>query len=119
MDSDEEMISTAGWATYASLVSIKPDAELNLKEIEQLLNRVEHEIGSAPNRTRYEMNAFVIAVGGYVAPLTTKAKATAKAIGKVEVDMGDTSCNVPLAFDYIAKVEKMGRVGKKRKSAKC
>jgi hypothetical protein len=65
------------------------------------------------------MNSFVIAVGGYVAPLTPKAKATAKAIGKVEVDMGDTSCNVPLAIDYIAKVEKMGRIGRKRQTAMC
>lgn len=119
MDSDDEMISTAGWATYASLVAIKPDAELDLAEIERLLNRVKNEVGSAPNRTRYEMNNFVISVGGYVAPLTAKAKAAAKAIGTVEVDMGDTSCNVPLAFDYIAKIEKMGRIGQKRKTAMC
>jgi 3-methyladenine DNA glycosylase AlkD len=119
MDSDEEMISTAGWSTYASLVSIKPDDELDLAEIERLLNRAKNEIGSAPNRTRYAMNNFVISVGGYVAPLTAKAKAVAKALGTVEVDMGDTSCNVPLAYDYITKIEKMGRVGQKRKSARC
>jgi len=119
IDSDEEMISTAGWSAYASLVAIKPDAELDLAEIERLLNRVKNEIGNAPNRTRYAMNNFVIAVGGSVAPLTAKAKAAAKAIGTVEVDMGDTSCNVPLAYDYIAKIEKMGRVGLKRKTAMC
>ena len=50
IDSDDEMISTAGWSTYASLVAIKPDAELDLAEIEKLLNRVKNEIGSAPNR---------------------------------------------------------------------
>jgi hypothetical protein len=33
--------------------------------------------------------------------------------------MGDTACKVPLAVDYIAKVESMKRVGKKRKTAKC
>jgi 3-methyladenine DNA glycosylase AlkD len=119
MDSDEEMISTAGWATYASLVAIKPDSELEVAEIERLLNRVKAEIGSAPNLTRYTMNSFVIAVGGYVAPLTAKAKAAAKAIGPVDVDMGDTSCKVPLAFDYITKIEKLGRIGLKRKTAMC
>jgi 3-methyladenine DNA glycosylase AlkD len=119
MDGGEELIASAGWSTYASLVSIKPDAELDLAEIEKLLNRVKAEIGGAPNRVRYCMNNFVIAVGGYVAPLTAKAKAAARAIGAVEVDVGDTSCQVPDAFEYIAKIEKMGRVGRKRKTAMC
>ncbi len=119
IDSESEQVATAGWCTYASLLAVKPDAELDLAEIEKLLRRVENEIGSAPNRVRYAMNNFVIATGGYVAPLTAKAKTTAKAVGTVEVDMGDTSCNVPNASDYIAKIEKAGRVGKKRKHAAC
>jgi hypothetical protein len=65
------------------------------------------------------MNGFVISVGTYVKPLLKHAKAVAKKIGAVEVDMGDTACRVPLATAYIAKVEKMGRVGKKRKTMKC
>jgi hypothetical protein len=119
MDSGDEMTATAGWCTYASLLSIKPDAELDLAEVEKLLGRVQNEIGSAPNRVRYAMNNFVIAAGSYVAPLTKKAKAVAKALGTVEVDMGDTSCSVPDACAYIDKIEKAGRVGKKRKHAGC
>ncbi len=65
------------------------------------------------------MNGFVISVGTYVKPLLSAAKQTAKTIGVVSVDMGDTACKVPLATDYIKKVETMGRVGKKRKTAKC
>jgi hypothetical protein len=61
----------------------------------------------------------VIAVGAYVKPLSAKAKRAAKAIGVVSVDMGDTACKVPLATEYIAKIEAAGRVGKKRKTAKC
>jgi 3-methyladenine DNA glycosylase AlkD len=119
MDHDKEQIAAAGWSTYGSLIAIKPDAELDLAEIEKLLERVKREIGSAPNRVRYCMNQFVIAVGAFVAPLTAKAKAIAQAIGTVEVDMGDTSCQVPDACAYIEKIESMGRVGKKRKSAMC
>ena len=33
--------------------------------------------------------------------------------------MGGTACKVPNAVEYIAKVEKMGRLGKKRKTAMC
>jgi len=119
IDAKEEPIATAGWSTYSSLVAIKPDAELDLHEVEGLMGRVKSEIGRAPNSVRYAMNNFVIAVGGYVAPLSAKAKAAAKAIGRVEVDMGDTACNVPDALAYIAKIEKMGRVGQKRKTAMC
>ena len=119
IDRDEEMIASAGWSTYGCLLSIKPDADLDLAEVEKLLGRVRAEIGGAPNRVRATMNMFVIMVGSYVAPLTARAKATAKALGKVEVDVGDTACRVPDATAYIAKVEAAGRVGKKRKRAGC
>ena len=109
----------SGWNTYAGLLSTLPDDELDLDEIAELLDHVAENIHDAPNYVRYVMNGFVIAVGSYVKPLAKKAKAVAKKIGKLEVDMGETSCKVPLATEYIAKVEKAGRVGKKRKSAKC
>jgi hypothetical protein len=58
-------------------------------------------------------------VGTYVPDLTAKAKATAKAIGKVTVDMGDTDCKVPDAGAYIDKMIATGRHGKKRKTVMC
>lgn len=119
MDSDKEQVAAAGWSTYACLLAIKPDAELDLVEVEKLMNRVRAEVGSAKNREKYCMVMFVISVGTYVVPLLAKAKAVAKAVGVVDVDVGDTSCQVPVASDYIAKVESMGRVGKKRKHAAC
>ena len=119
IDSDSEQVANAGWCTYSSLVSIKPDAELDLAEIETLLGRVEKEIGSAPNRVRYAMNNFVISVGAFVPALTERAKRVGKAIGTVEVDMGDTSCQVPDACAAIEKGENRGAVGKKRKHAGC
>ena len=74
---------------------------------------------TAPNKVRYVMNQFVIAVGAYVKPLLAEAKKAAQAIGTVSVDMGDTACKVPDASEYIAKIEAMGRVGKKRKTVRC
>jgi hypothetical protein len=90
-----------------------------VKEIKGLLKEIETRIDKAPGRVRYTMNGFVIAVGTYVKPLLRQAKATAKKIGKVDVDMGETSCKVPLAFEYIEKVETANRLGKKRKTIKC
>jgi len=119
MKSRKEHVAACGWATYAGLLAVTPDEELDLAEIQELLDRVVVEIGSAPNRARYTMNGFVISVGTYVRPLLKQAKAAAQQIGKVNVDMGGTACKVPRAAEYIAKVETMGRVGKKRKTVKC
>jgi 3-methyladenine DNA glycosylase AlkD len=119
IDSKAEAIAASGWNTWSSIVSITPDEELDLDELVELLERVQKEIHAAPNRVRYVMNGFVIAVGSYVPARTARAKAVAKAIGLVEVDMGDTACQVPAALDYIAKVEKAGRLGKKRATAMC
>jgi 3-methyladenine DNA glycosylase AlkD len=117
--SPKESVAAAGWATYGGILSVTPDAELDLGEVERLLGRIQSGIASAPNRVRYCMNNFVIAVGAYVVPLAAKAKAVARALGKVEVDMGDTSCKVPHALEYIEKVEKAGRQGRKRKHLAC
>lgn len=117
--SKKENVASSGWTTYSAVLATREDDELDLKEIKGLLKQVEKQIDKMPGRVRYTMNGFVIAVGSYVKPLLKEAKATAKKIGKVEVDMGETACKVPLATDYIAKIEKAKRVGKKRKTAKC
>ncbi|NQV25916.1 MAG: DNA alkylation repair protein [Rhodopirellula sp.] len=109
----------AGWSTYSAVISMRADDDLDLEEIRSLLQKVEAEIDTAPNQVRYCMNSFVISVGAYVKPLLKAAKATAKRIGVVEVDMVDTECKVPVATEMISKIESMGRVGKKRKTAKC
>ena len=117
--SKQEHVATSGWCTYTGLMATRPDNELDLGEIETLLSTVVKGIGAAPNRVRYTMNGFVIAVGAYVKPLLKQAKAAARQIGTVSVNMGDTACNVPLATAYIEKIEAAGRVGRKRKTIRC
>ena len=119
MNSKDAHIAASGWCTYAGLLSIRPDGDLDLKEIQSLLARVTREIGAAPNRVKMTMNNFVIAVGAYVKPLLKEAKAVAVQLGAVKVDVGDTACKVPLASAYIEKIEKAGRVGRKRKTLRC
>jgi 3-methyladenine DNA glycosylase AlkD len=119
IDSKEERIAAAGWSTLGSLVSIKPDEELDLAELKRLLSRVLKTIHAERNCVRGTMNGFVIAVACAVAPLSELAVTTAKKIGEVTVDMGDTACQVPFAPDYIEKVKKRGTIGKKRKTARC
>lgn len=119
IDSRDENTAVAGWSTLSSLVSVRPDADLDMAELKKLLQRVRKTIHKSPNRVRYAMNGFVISVGCYVRELTELAREVGEQIGPVEVDMGDTACEVPYAPEYIDKVKKRGTIGKKRKSAKC
>ena len=119
LESPQERIASVGWATLASLVSIKPDSALDLPALAALLDRVARDIAGSQNRVRYTMNGFVIAVGGAVSPLSARAMEVAQKIGKVSVDVGGTACKVPFAPEYIGKIVEMGRVGHKRKMARC
>ncbi len=117
--SDVETIAAAGWSTLANYATINEDSNLDLDAYIKLLDSIPTAILDAPNRVKYTMNGFVIAVGSVVVELTDKAKAIAKELGKVKVDMNGTACKVPLALDYILKIEDKGRLGKKKKTARC
>jgi 3-methyladenine DNA glycosylase AlkD len=119
IESDNEQIASAGWATFANCAAVKEDEELDLKLYSQLIERVEQEVHQAKNRVGYAMNAFIIATGAGIKDLTSKSMEVAKRIGKVEVEMGGTACKVPLATDYIQKIIDKDRIGKKRKTARC
>lgn len=117
--SEKETVASAGWGTLAYYAAVNEDEKLDTKAYIKLLDTVKKEIHNAQNRVRYTMNGFVIAVGTYVEALTEKSKEVAKEIGKVNVDVGGTACKVPVANEYINKAIEKGRIGKKRKTARC
>lgn len=119
INSDDEMIATCGWSTYAGYASITDDDKLNIEEIRELFYRIEKNIHSEKNRVRYTMNSFVIAVGAAVKPIYTQAVEVSEKIGKVHVDVGNTACKVPLATEYIQKIEARGKIGVKKKTCIC
>lgn len=119
IDSKDEEVARAGWATLSGIAATVPDADLPVAAYGKLLDRVAKAIHAAPDGVRYTMNNFVIMIGTYVAPLADRAMATAKKIGKVEVDMGDTDCNVPVAAEYIVRCRRGAPVAPKRKTLRC
>lgn len=119
VESPEEMTAVCGWSTYTHYLSVTPDAQLDLEELQGLLRLVEKTVHGERNRVRYAMNQFVLAAGCFVEPLHAAAKETAAAIGAVQVNVGRTACKVPLASEYIAKVASMGKVGAKKKTCIC
>lgn len=119
IESKNEKEALVGWGTLSSWISVKEDSQLDIPVLRSLLERVRTTIHSQPNQVRSKMNGFVICLGCYVKELKEEALAAAEEIGIVKVDMGNTACKVPFAPDYIRKVDSMGRIGKKRKTARC
>jgi hypothetical protein len=118
IESPQSLVAAAGWATWSSLVSITPDAQLDLPQLKQLLQRVQRTIHQAPDAVRYHMNSFVIAVGAYVQHLTDFAIQIGEKTGPVMADLGNNDCQIPFAPDYIRNVQKRGTIGRKRKTTK-
>jgi 3-methyladenine DNA glycosylase AlkD len=118
IESPVQTVASAGWSTLSNVVSLRPDEDLDLQRLSQLLDRIAGQIHRSQNRVRYSMNGFVIAVGGYVTALTGKASEVAGAMGKVFVDMVGTACKVPPAVATIKKMEDRGYIGRKRKAAR-
>ncbi len=119
IDSPKESIVTAGWNTLGALAATIPDDKLPVKQYSALLDRIAKTLNASTDCTRYAMNGFVISCGTYIGPLADKAIATARKLGKVNVDMGDTACKVPEAESYILKCRRGSPVAPKRKTVRC
>jgi hypothetical protein len=119
IESKDETIAAAGWQTYSSMVAIKDDTDLDLAEIKSLLQRAAKSIHQQPDRLKFAMNSFVIAIGCYVKPLHKLAVETANGIGKIAVEQVGECGAIPFAPERIKKFEARGAIGKKRKSPKC
>ncbi|ANE49857.1 DNA alkylation repair protein [Flavisolibacter tropicus] len=119
IDAKEPQVQVSGWSTLSNLVGIKKDEELDLAHLQQLLQRVTSTIHTAPNRVRYAMNNYVLAIGCHVKSLTAQAIEAGKVIGQVMVDMGGTACKVPYAPEYIERAAAKGKIGNKKKMARC
>lgn len=98
---DNEMIGCAGWHTLASMARQNnglPDAFF-----EKRLGIIESRIQSGRNWVKYAMNNALINIGVRNPQLERKAIATARRIGRIEVDHGETGCKTPDAIPYIKK----------------
>lgn len=119
IDSPEETVASAGWATLSFWLQLRPDAELDRSLFKSLLDRVQKNIHISQNRVRYTMNGFIIALGAQIPDLTEHCIEVSEALGRIEVDMGGTSCKIPDAGEYINKIQEAGKIGKKKKMVRC
>lgn len=119
ISSGDEFVMSAGWSCYEWLIGSRKDNEFSRSKILSMLEVVENQIHSQPNRTRYAMNGFVISVGVSYVPLHEEAMGTAERMGEVSVSLGEKACRVPNAFESIKSETDKGRLGFKRKNVRC
>ncbi len=119
IQSENERVASAGWATWSNLVLIRKDEDLEIKKLRQLMKKAESGIHIGQNRINYTKNGFILAAGAAVKELTNEAILAGQRIGIVKVNMGQTACKVPYIPDYLHKMINMNKIGNKKKSAKC
>ncbi|NBD12447.1 MULTISPECIES: DNA alkylation repair protein [Corallococcus] len=115
--SPAEWLGRAGWQTLSSLL-----AKTQLLEAEDLrpwVKRIEQELPTAKNRVRDAMNRALINLGGTGGALQGAALATAKRLGRVDVDHGDTACETPDATQAIHKLQARKEAQAARKPARA
>jgi 3-methyladenine DNA glycosylase AlkD len=117
--SPAEGVAVAGWKTLSALAATLPEGKLPDATFGALLDRIPRDLPKATDEVRLAMNGFVICCGTYVAALADKAIATARKMGKVEADMGETGCQIPDAEAYILKSRRGAAVAPKRKTVRC
>jgi len=119
IEAKEENVACCGWSTLSNWISFRSDSEVDVAEVKDLLMRLEATIHDQPNRLRVTMCNFVVAAGTYVPELTKECLDMGKRLKNLEVAPAKKGCSVPEIVEDITKIQKMGRIGRKRKRARC
>ena len=119
INSGNELTMAAGWSCYNWLLGTRKDSEFDKDKLLVMLNRVCESIHNQPNRTKYAMNDFIMAVGISYLPLHEEAKTIAGEVGKVDVFMGKNLAQTYVAIEFIQNGVNKGRLGFKRKHVRC
>jgi len=119
IDTKKENVACCGWSTLSNWVSFRATEEVDVATVKALLKRLESTIRNQPNRLRFTMCNFVVAAGAYVPEVTKQAMAIGKRLKNLEVEPVKKGCSVPEIVEDLTKIQKMGRIGRKRKRARC
>ena len=108
MKSGDEHTLETGYGILSTRLKDDPDS-IPDADAKAILATIEKDIHHSPNWARYAMNVAVISIGVHKPALRSKALATARRIGVVDVDHGETYCKTPDAVAYIKKAAKRKR----------
>lgn len=101
IDGKGEWRRAAGWVALSSLAN---QGRLDGEAAASLLERIGKTLHAGFDRERYHMNNCLIAIGGTMESLHSRAVEIAEALGPVEVDHGATGCKTPAAIPYMERM---------------
>ena len=119
IDTGEELKMSAGWSCYCWLLGSRKDEAFETGKISGMLDKVEAEIHSAPERTKASMNNFIYTVATSFLPLHEKAVETAGRVGNIEIRRENKKPAILDAYGNIQKQVEKDRIGFKRKYVRC
>ena len=108
MTSSDEYAREMGYGILSVILKDAPESFDDV-ELANILETIEKEIHASPNWARYAMNGALISIGVSRPSCRAQALDTAKRIGKVTVDHGETNCKTPDAIPYIEKASTRNR----------
>ena len=109
-DSEDPMRRRCAYLLLYELGKKKSKA-LDDAYFEAFLKRIESDIRDEENWVRDAMNASLLTVGRRNGHLHGRALATARAISPVEVDYGDTGCQVPDVEKHLTSESLLTKLG--------
>ncbi len=113
MRSKKEFVRRAGYALLSRFAR-RQDSFTDAAFL-KYLKKIETEIHDSPSRARQMMNITVLNIGLRNDKLHAAALETAKTIGPVHVDHGDTSCKTYDVVNMLSDETYMARAGKSLK----
>ena len=105
MKAPDECRREMGYGILGARLKDDPGS-LSDADAEGVLATIETEIHRSPNWARYAMNGALISIGIFKPALRKKAIETARRIGTIEVNHGETNCQTP---DAVRSIEKAVR----------
>lgn len=115
IDHENHRYRQAAYSVLSYILSNYDNSDIDISFVRDRLLHAKDVIHKEANRVRYSMNSFIISAGGYLKELTDLSIDVANEIGEVKVFMGETSCKVPFAPEYIKNMISRGSTSKKRK----
>ena len=100
-DEPAEWPASVGWF-IVTCTAEDPDV-WSVAELQGLLDQIEAEIDTRPNRVRHEMNGAMIVMALRDAGLRRSVLAAAERVGPVRVDHGQTGCKTPEVAPYVER----------------
>ena len=119
IEAKKENVACCGWSTLSNWLSFRRDDQVDVAAVKDLLKRLEATIHDQPNRLRFTMSNFVLAAGAFVPEVTKECFAIGKRLKNLEVAPVKKGCSIPEIVEDLTKILKMGRIGRKRKRARC